>query len=176
MTVRFILYMNKNRQVLILAVMTLAATLGIVYAPVSLHNAAAQIPPIITMKNNQTTAPKIFPFQQQEQRQQLPQVNGSINLNDMIKTILKDKVKISFTSAANTAQNQVSGGNIVSGHLKAIQGYLVYTFEVANYNTDTSRIVMVDAGNGKVLYSSNDQPFYYDDLEEGYSSHRCHDW
>jgi hypothetical protein len=34
------------------------------------------------------------------------------------------------------------------------QGYLTYTYFVANPTNDTAHIVIIDAGNGQVLYTS----------------------
>jgi hypothetical protein len=45
-----------------------------------------------------------------------------------------------------------------------VQGYLVYIFKIANFDAETSRIVIVDAGNGAVLYTSGDMPFHFDGL------------
>jgi uncharacterized membrane protein YkoI len=77
-------------------------------------------------------------------------ITGSIN----IFKVLQDNVKVSFTDAANTAQKQVSGGTVVSGHLGIVQGYLVYTFTVVDTANNTAHMVIVDAGNGSVLHTS----------------------
>jgi hypothetical protein len=41
---------------------------------------------------------------------------------------------------------------------------LVYIFKLANFDTETSRIVIVDAGNGSVLHTSGDMPLYFGGL------------
>ncbi len=77
-------------------------------------------------------------------------ITGSIN----IFKVLQDNVKVSFTDAANTAQKQVSGGTVVGGHIGVVQGYLVYTFTVVDTANNTVHMVIVDAGNGSVLHTS----------------------
>jgi hypothetical protein len=41
---------------------------------------------------------------------------------------------------------------------------LVYIFKLANFDAQTSRTVIVDAGNGSVLYTSGDMPLYFGGL------------
>lgn len=80
----------------------------------------------------------------------MPNITGSIN----VPKLLNDQVKVVFSDAAKTAESQVDGGKVVGGHIGIVQGYLVYSFKVANPDSQTSYIVIVDAGNGKVLYKS----------------------
>ena len=42
----------------------------------------------------------------------------------------------------------------MGGHIGVTQGYLTYTYYVANPTNDTAHIVIIDAGNGQVLYTS----------------------
>jgi len=81
---------------------------------------------------------------------QMVNITGSVN----IEKIIKDNVKVSFTDAASAAQKEVSGGAIVGGHLDVVQGSLVYTFKVVDPANNTGHFVIVDAGNGHVLYTS----------------------
>jgi hypothetical protein len=46
---------------------------------------------------------------------------------------------------------------VVGGHLGVVQGYLVYTFFTVNAQSNTGFLTVVDAGNGKVLYTSEGQ-------------------
>ena len=41
---------------------------------------------------------------------------------------------------------------------------MVYIFKLANFGVQTSRIVIVDAGNGSVLYASGDMPLFFGGL------------
>lgn len=91
--------------------------------------------------------------------QEIPRINGSVSVANEMSSFLSENVKVSFVAAAETAQGQVPGGTVLGGHLGVMQGYLVYTFFVANTGNQTGQLVIVDAGNGDVLYSSEAQPF-----------------
>src|SRR5579885_192337 len=79
-------------------------------------------------------------------------IQGSINLPQMILS----SVKVDFTTAANTAAGHVTNGKILAGALTVQQGYAVYAFKI----TDGTNIysVIVDAGNGTVLKTSQGHP------------------
>jgi uncharacterized membrane protein YkoI len=94
----------------------------------------------------------------------IPDLEGSVSIEDATNDFIRENVEIDFTGAANIAQGQVDGGTVVGGKLGVMQGYLVYTFNVANYDSGTSRIVIVDAGNGDVLYTSDEMPLHYGGL------------
>jgi len=86
------------------------------------------------------------------QTQQPPQIQGSINLQQT----LMSNVKTPFSTAEQTAASAVTNGKIIGGHLTVIQGSVVYSFQV----TDDKNLiysVIVDAGDGKVLYTSEGQ-------------------
>ena len=89
----------------------------------------------------------------------IPQINGSVNVGNEASSFINENVKVSFVSAAQTAQGQVTNGTVLGGHLEALQGYLVYTFFVANLDNQTGHMVVVDSGNGSVLYTSEGQAF-----------------
>jgi uncharacterized membrane protein YkoI len=84
----------------------------------------------------------------------IPKINGSVNIVENIKNVFKENTKTSFTAASETAQKQVPNGTILGGHLGVTQGYLVYTFFGVNPGTHTTYFTIIDAGNGKVLYTS----------------------
>jgi len=79
---------------------------------------------------------------------------GSVNLRQTISNYIKDNAKVSFVDAANTAAKQISNGQVLGGKIGIVQGYLVYTFMVSDTANDTGYLVIVDAGNGQVLYTS----------------------
>jgi hypothetical protein len=103
--------------------------------------------------------------QQQQQRmfmrfgEGIPQINGSVSLANEASNFINENVNVSFIAAAQTAQGQVTNGTMLGGHLGIVQGYLVYTFFVADTGSQTGHLVVVDAGNGNVLYTSEGQPF-----------------
>ena len=89
-----------------------------------------------------------------------PTIKGSVSISNATNAFVKANVKVDFNTAATTAKAQVTNGAIVSGRLSDVQGYLVYTFRVANYDAGTYKVVVVDAGNGQVLYTSSDMTLY----------------
>jgi len=89
----------------------------------------------------------------------IPQINGSVNVTNEASTFINENVKVSFVAAAQTAQGQVTNGTVLGGHLGVIRGYLVYTFFVTNIDNQTGHMVVVDSGNGSVLYTSEGQAF-----------------
>jgi hypothetical protein len=85
---------------------------------------------------------------------QIPKITGSINVVQTTKNVIKDNLKVSLSQAADIAEKQITNGTIVGGHLGVVQGYLVYTFFGVNPETHTAYHTIIDAGNGKVLYTS----------------------
>ena len=73
------------------------------------------------------------------------------------KNVIKDNLKVSFSQAADIAGKQITNGTVIGGHLGVVQGYLVYTFFGVNPETHTAYHTIIDAGNGKVLYTSPGQ-------------------
>src|SRR5215216_2166053 len=97
----------------------------------------------------------------------IPKINGSVNVKDGIRNFFTENAKTPFITAAQTAQNQIANGTVLGGHIGVTQGYLTYTYFVANPTNDTAHIVIIDAGNGQVLYTSEgkqigswDQPMF----------------
>ena len=103
--------------------------------------------------------------QEQQQRMMMrfgegiPQINGSVSLANEASNFINENVNVSFVAAAQTAQGQVTNGTVLGGHLGVVQGYLVHTFFVADTGNQMGHLVVVDAGNGNVLYTSEGQSF-----------------
>jgi hypothetical protein len=89
--------------------------------------------------------------------QGMPQINGSVSIANEASNFINENVKVSFVAAAQAAQGQVTNGTVLGGHMGIVQGYLVYTFFVADAANQTGHLVIVDAGNGNVLYTSESQ-------------------
>ena len=81
-------------------------------------------------------------------------INGSVSIVDNISNFLKENTKIPFIAAAETAQQQITNGTVLGGRLGVIQGYLTYMYLVVNPTDETVHKVIIDAGNGKVLGTS----------------------
>jgi hypothetical protein len=103
--------------------------------------------------------------QQQQQREmnqtsdisqygEIPKINGSVNVRDGIKNFFAENAKTPFITGAQTAQDQIANGTVLGGHMGVTQGYLTYTYFVMNPTNDTANKVIVDAGNGQVLHTS----------------------
>jgi uncharacterized membrane protein YkoI len=88
----------------------------------------------------------------------IPQINGSVSVADEAINFVNENVNVSFVAAAETAQAQVTDGKVFGGHLGVAQGYLAYTFFVANTANQTGHLTVIDAGNGEVLYTSEGRP------------------
>jgi uncharacterized membrane protein YkoI len=141
-----------KRQVVVLAgIAAVIAALAGLLVPYLMDQASAQ-----TTGNNQTA-----PSSPTNQTNVLPQIKGSISIRNATNDFIKNNVKVAFADAANTAKGQVTNGIVMEGRLSAVQGFLAYTFRVANLDSGMMKIVVVDAGNGKILYSSNDLPLFH---------------
>lgn len=80
-------------------------------------------------------------------------ITGSIPLRSTISNALSSKVKTTLNDAITIAQK--SAGTNTSATLafiRPLNGYLVYDVHVRNNSNNTTTAVIVDAGNGKVLY------------------------
>ena len=95
-------------------------------------------------------------------RMGIPQLNGSVNIVEQSNQFIQDSIQVPFATALETAQSEVGNGTTaISGRLGIVQGYLVYIVKVANFDSETSRTVVVDAGNVAVLHTSGDMPLYF---------------
>jgi len=82
----------------------------------------------------------------------IPEITGTIIAADsMSENIAKEKIH--FIVATSVAENAVDNGQTLKGRLGVVQGYLVYKFGVAD-GDDLFYKVIVDAGNGATLYTS----------------------
>jgi uncharacterized membrane protein YkoI len=134
----------KSKQFLMLG--GIAIALAALFTTMSLHEILAQETNNITQSNQTRTG--------------IPQLNGSINVQQQTNRFIQDNLRVPFATALETAQAQVQNGTAISGNIAVVQGYLVYIFKVANFGAETSRIVIVDAGNGSALYTSEDMPLH----------------
>ena len=84
----------------------------------------------------------------------IPQIDGTINLKNSKNDIVIGNVSVPFLTAAKDVQNAISNGKIINGHIDIAQEYLTYDFLMSNPTKNTFSNVIIDAGNGKVLYTS----------------------
>ena len=83
-----------------------------------------------------------------------PEIVGSANLAEAVNNFIQENRNVAFSEAAITAENKLGDYTIVKGKFGKIQGYLVYTFFGID-NEEQAKYMIVDAGNGKVLYESD---------------------
>jgi uncharacterized membrane protein YkoI len=140
---------NSNKQVAVLGGIAIALAIAALVLPVPLREISAQ-------ETNST--------QPNPMRTEIPQLNGSVNVREQANQFIQDNVQVPFATALETAQAEVGNGTAISGRLGIVQGYLVYIFKVANFDAETSRLVIVDAGNSAVLHTSGDMPLYFGGL------------
>jgi len=86
-----------------------------------------------------------------------PKIQSSIN----IEQLLMSKVTVSFTDAANSAaaDSAITGGKVIGGSLKQMQGSLVYAFQVIDGNNMVYSVI-VDPSSGAILYTSPGHAFH----------------
>jgi uncharacterized membrane protein YkoI len=142
---------NSNKHVAMVGGIVIALAIGALVMPVALREISAQ------ETNTNTT-------QTNPMRAEIPQLNGSVNIEQQSDQLIQDNVRVPFATALQTAQAEVGNATAISGNLGVVQGYLVYIFKLANFEAQTSRIVIVDAGNGSVLYTSGDMPLFFGGL------------
>jgi hypothetical protein len=96
-------------------------------------------------------------------------ITGSIPLSSTITNALSSNVKTPLNEAVLTAQKAVgSNSSAILGFLRPLNGYLVYDIHVIDNANKTTYAVIVDPGNGNVLYkqalstlSSAGSPFLF---------------
>jgi uncharacterized membrane protein YkoI len=142
---------NSKKQVAVLGGVAIALALAALVLSVPLREISAQ-------ETNSTAG------QANQTRTEIPQLNGSVNVEEQSNQFIQDNVQVPFATAVETAQAEVGNGTAISGRLGVVQGYLVYIFKLANFDAQTSRTVIVDAGNDAVLYTSGDMPLYFGGL------------
>lgn len=87
------------------------------------------------------------------QANNLPNITGSIPLRSTISGALSSKVKTSLSDAIGIAQKSIGPNTSATlGLLRPLNGYLVYDIHVKNNANNATNAVIVDPGNGKVLY------------------------
>jgi hypothetical protein len=84
----------------------------------------------------------------------IPKINGSVNVRDEIKNFFVENTRTPFIEGAQTAQDQIANGTVLGGHVGVTQGYLTNTYYVINPTNNRAHKVIVDTGNGQVLYTS----------------------
>jgi uncharacterized membrane protein YkoI len=113
-------------------------------------------PLVSTMAQQQTRRHQQFESNEtiMNQYRTEPTINGSVSIADNMVNFLKENTKIPFIAAAETAQQQIINWTVLGGRLGITQGYQAYTYLVEIPSDKTIHKVIIDAGNGQVLSTS----------------------
>jgi uncharacterized membrane protein YkoI len=111
--------------------------------------------------NATTTAPAEAP----------ERIVGTIHVNENATAdqFSEESLKVTAVSATNVAKAQAGNGTVIDAHLAVIHGYLVYDVVVADVPNSNTRTVIVDAGDGKVLFMSPPIPVEKSVIEDALS-------
>src|SRR5919197_664915 len=146
---------------------------GIVIAAVVLLTALvssevlAQTTNSTASKNATTTTTS--PNQRNLPNAPLPNITGSIPLRPTITSALSSKIKTSLSDAITIAQRAVGTNTSATlAFIRPLNGYLVYDVHVRNNSNNTTTAVIVDAGNGKVLYKQTPPSLMFRDFGFGH--------
>jgi uncharacterized membrane protein YkoI len=144
----------KNKNVLAYGAIVVAAVL-LMTAAVS-SQVLAQTTTNSTASKNATTAVTTATSPNQRNLSNaspLSNITGSIPLRSTISEAISSKVKTNLSDAVTIAQKAVGTNTSATlAFIRPLNGYLVYDVHVKNNSNNTSYAVIVDPGNGKVLY------------------------
>ena len=101
----------------------------------------------------------------------LSNITGSIPLRSTISEAISSKVKTNLSDAVTIAQKAVGTNTSATlAFIRPLNGYLVYDVHVRNNSNNTTTAVIVDAGNGKVLYKQTPPSLKFGDFGFGHHS------
>ena len=83
----------------------------------------------------------------------IPEIEGTIPVGESIRENI-DSVKIDALEASAIAAESIEEGKILHGGIMPTQGYLVYHYAVLSPTDDQLYRVIVDAGNGEILHTT----------------------
>jgi uncharacterized membrane protein YkoI len=143
---------NQNRQS-----KNVLAYGAIAFAAVVLLTAAVSTQVLAQTTNNtaskNATSAATTATNQRSSTSPLANITGSIPLRSTISEAISSKVKTNLNDAVTIAQRAVgSNTSATLAFIRLLNGYLVYDVHVRNNSNNTTTAVIVDAGNGKVLY------------------------
>ncbi|MFL6459576.1 MAG: PepSY domain-containing protein [Nitrososphaeraceae archaeon] len=122
-------------------------------------------------KNAATAATTTSPNQRNLPNASPVNITGSIPLGSTISSAISSKVKTNLSDAVIIAQKAVgSNTSATLAFIRPLNGYLVYDVHVRNNSNNTTTAVIVDAGNGKVLYKQTPPSLKFGDFGFGHHS------
>lgn len=139
--------MNHFSKISFVVAVTVALAIGTF---VSVLNSEASAQVNSTGSNASSIGPKVG-----SQKMVVNPINftGSIPLRSTINKAVTSMVKVSLIEAVSTAQKLIgSNSSATLAVLRPLIGYLVYDVHVRDNSNNTSFAVIIDPGNGQVLY------------------------
>ena len=101
-------------------------------------------------------------------------MTGSIQVSKALSQIIQSKVHTSLSDAATGAEKLVgTNSHATSANLREERGYLVYTIWVGDGNNNSHKVI-VDPGNGKVLFAQHTSTDHAERSNVVYKFHRHH--
>ena len=129
---------TKNRNLLTIAV--IAVTTSIITGTLSTYMQQGASAQNQNSSNSSTTG-----------NAGLRNLTGSVQVIPRLSQIIQSKANVTLSEAATNAEKAVgANSHVISGHLRIINGYLVYVAQVVDAHNNIHRVI-VDAGNGKIL-------------------------
>jgi uncharacterized membrane protein YkoI len=96
-------------------------------------------------------------------------ITGSIPLRSTISEAIYSKVKTTLSDAVTIAQRAIGTNTSATlAFIRPLNGYLVYDIHVRNNSNNTTTAVIVDAGNGRVLYKQSPPSLVFGDFGFGH--------
>ena len=133
--------------VIVVAAVTIALTAAAASSEVLAQGISA------ASKNGITAATTASPNRGSLPNAPLPNTTGSIPLGSTISGAISSKVKTTLSDAVTIAQRAIGTNTSATlAFIRPLNGYLVHDVHVRNNANNTSYAVIVDPGNGKVLY------------------------
>ena len=146
--------------IVIAAVHLMTAAVGSVLAQTTTNSTASKNATTSTTSPNQRYLANPSP---------LLNITGSIPLGPTISGAIYSKVKTALSDAVTIAQKAVDTNTSATlAFIRPLNGYLVYDVHVRNNNNNTTTAVIVDAGNGKVLYKQTPPSLKFGDFGFGH--------
>jgi uncharacterized membrane protein YkoI len=107
------------------------------------------------LENNNTTQAT-----EQGSEQGPEQIVGTIRVNENATAdeFSEASLNVTVANATNIAKDQAANGTVIDAHLAVIHNYLVYNVVVADVQNSNITTVIVDAGDGSVLFVSQPIP------------------
>jgi uncharacterized membrane protein YkoI len=160
----------QSKNVLVYGAIVIAAVL-LMTAAVSSEVLAQTTTNSTASKNATSTATTASPNQRNLPNASPINITGSIPLRSTISEAISSKVKTNLSDAVTIAQRAVGTNTSATlAFIRPLNGYLVYDVHVRNNSNNTTTAVIVDAGNGKVLYKQTPPSLRFGDFGFGHHS------